>query len=277
VSCGALTETMVESELFGQERGAFTGAVSAQQGWFEAADRGTLFLDEIGELPAPTQVKLLRVLQEREVVRLGSRRSVAVDVRLIAATNVDLAHAVRAGKFREDLFYRISVAPVVLPPLRVRPGDIAPLASHFLDSYAARLGRANPGLEPAALARLLAHDWPGNIRELENVIHYALLVSAGGRIGPADLHLAGAPGAMPASAPGKDRDLALESALRALFERRPPRLWDYIEETVMRAAFEYSDQNQLETARLLGISRNVVRARLISFGFLAGAKTAPRQ
>jgi sigma-54 dependent transcriptional regulator len=270
VNCGAFVDGLVESELFGQERGAFTGAVSAREGWFEAANGGTLFLDEIGDLPPLTQVKLLRVLQEREVVRLGSRQPIAVDVRVIAATNVDLAQAVRAGKFREDLYYRINVATLAIPPLRDRPGDVAPLVHHFLDVYGKRWPARGASIDPAAVARLGAHSWPGNIRELENVIQHALLVCRDGNITPEDLRLSPSPAA-PALPPGAASPmLALESALLALFERPAPNLWTQIEDSVIRAAYNYSERNQLQTARLLGISRNVVRARLLAFGHLYG-------
>ena len=190
VNCGAFSETLVESELFGHERGAFTGAVASKKGWFETADGGTLFLDEIGDLPAAIQVKLLRVLQEREVVRVGAREPIPIDVRLVAATNVDLVDAVRVGKFREDLYYRLNVAVLSIPPLRDRTGDILPLARYFLELYGRRLGTVDARLNDAAAARLLRHAWPGNIRELENVIHHALLVCRAGLVTPDDLRLA---------------------------------------------------------------------------------------
>ena len=184
----------MESELFGHDKGAFTGAVGAKPGWFEAAHGGTLFLDEIGDLPPPVQVKLLRVLQEREVVRLGSRQAIPIDVRLIAATNVDLDQAVAAGRFREDLYYRLKVAVLALPPLRERTGDILPLARYFLDRYRHRLGAGRrPSCQPQAEHRLLEHSWPGNIRELENVIHSALLVTQGPQIEAAALQIGAAP------------------------------------------------------------------------------------
>jgi sigma-54-specific transcriptional regulator len=189
INCGAFSETLIESELFGYERGAFTGAQQAKAGWFETANGGTLFLDEIGDLPLPMQVKLLRVLQEREVVRLGGRKAIPIDVRLIAATNVDLAEAVRAGRFREDLFYRLQVVTLPLKPLRERAGDILPLTRHFLQMYAQRLHVQDPVVLPEADQALLAYPWPGNIRELENVIHRALLVCQQGVITAADLHL----------------------------------------------------------------------------------------
>lgn len=189
INCGAFSETLVESELFGYERGAFTGAVGSKAGWFETANGGTLFLDEIGDLPMSTQVKLLRVLQEREIVRVGSRHPVPIDVRLIAATNVDLKEAVRVGHFRKDLFYRINVVPLQLAPLRERTGDILPLIRHFISIYAKRLHMKEPELLPETLRQLGDYPWPGNIRELENLIHRALLVCDGGVLRPANLSL----------------------------------------------------------------------------------------
>src|SRR5580658_471500 len=190
VNCGAFSESLVESELFGHERGSFTGATVARAGWFEAARGGTLFLDEIGDLPFAMQVKLLRVLQERQVVRLGSRSPVAIDVRVVAATNVNLEDAVAAGRFREDLYYRLQVATLHIPPLRERPGDILPLAQHFLGVYGERLGLKNPTLSAEAVDVLVCgHSWPGNTRELENVIHHALLVCRENVVRPEDLRL----------------------------------------------------------------------------------------
>ena len=179
----------MESELFGHERGAFTGAVTAKAGWFETAQGGSLFLDEIGDLPLPLQAKLLRVIQEREVVRVGSRQAIAINVRLITATNVKLDEAVASGRFREDLYYRLNVASIHLPPLRERPGDILPLAEHFLKVYGTRLGYASVELAPETVHALLSYQWPGNIRELENTIHHALLVCLGHAVRPEDLRL----------------------------------------------------------------------------------------
>jgi aliphatic sulfonates family ABC transporter substrate-binding protein len=277
VNCGALTHSLIESELFGHEKGAFTGAVGQKPGWFEAADGGTLFLDEIADLPLSAQVKLLRVLQEREVVRIGARRSIPVDVRLIAATNVDLESAVAGGRFREDLYYRLHVAHLPIAPLRDRPLDLLPLASHFLATYAARLGIARTTLSEDAIARLLAHRWPGNIRELENAMHHALLVACDGRVTADDLRLLAGPhrpiSFPPAVAPEPPVDprAALEKALLALFEEERPSLHEEIEEIVFRAAYEFSEGNQLRAARLLGISRNIVRARLLHHGLLVPA------
>jgi aliphatic sulfonates family ABC transporter substrate-binding protein len=274
VNCGAITPSLLESELFGHEKGAFTGALSTKLGWFEAAHNGTLFLDEIGDMPLQVQVKLLRVLQEGEVVRVGSRTPVPINVRLIAATNVDLAEAVAAGRFRGDLFFRLNVATILLPPLRDRPRDILPLAHYFLELYAQRLHTGNVELSTSAADRMLAHLWPGNIRELENVMHHAVLVCRDGVVKAADLRLVSipaAPGSTAAIATRGGPTSQLEQALLALYELEPEKLHDTIEETIFRTAFQYCHKNQLQTARLLGISRNVVRARLIEFGKLVSA------
>jgi aliphatic sulfonates family ABC transporter substrate-binding protein len=285
VNCGALTPSLIESELFGHERGAFTGAVASTRGWFEAADKGTLFLDEVGDLPLAAQVKLLRVLQEREVVRVGARRSVSIDVRLIAATNVQLEQAVAEGRFREDLYYRLHVAHLALAPLRDRKEDILPLARHFLSAYAARLGLGNAEFTEEASVRLSQHPWPGNIRELENVIHRALLGARHGVIAPEDLHLLvqrGSSRPPPSTSPRAgladvqsewhdelpDPRAALEAALLAFFEEEGPKLHEEIEEVVFRTAYRFSDHNQLRAARLLGVSRNIVRARLLQYNLL---------
>jgi len=285
VNCGALTPSLLESELFGHEKGAFTGAFASSQGWFEAADKGTLFLDEVADLPLSAQVKLLRVLQEHEVVRVGARRAISIDVRLVAATNADLPQAVSEGRFREDLYYRLHVAHLALAPLRERREDILPLALHFLNTYAARLGMVGAELTEGAVTRLFDHPWPGNIRELENVVHRALLVARQGRVTEGDLQLSdkAAPGRASSLPPPKafaavesfpptvDARAMLESALLALFEEERPALHDEVEEAVFRTAYRFSDNNQLRTARLLGVSRNVVRARLLQYGLLGSA------
>ncbi|HXX70296.1 MAG TPA: sigma 54-interacting transcriptional regulator, partial [Polyangiaceae bacterium] len=300
VNCGALTPSLLESELFGHERGAFTGAIASAPGWFEAADRGTLFLDEVGDLPLSAQVKLLRVIQEREVVRVGARRPIGVDVRLVAATNALLDQAVAERRFREDLYYRLHVAHLTLAPLRDRKEDILPLARHFLSTYAARLGIPDVELGEDAIAQLLSHPWPGNIRQLENVVHRALVVARDGRITSSALQLDGHPSSRTrsstpafASNPGpegrnaaapSEPHAAIESALMSLFESERPRLHEEIEEIIFRTAYRFSDNNQLRAARLLGISRNVVRARLLQYGLLVpgsrrdaeGAGQAPR-
>ncbi len=187
VNCGALPAELVESELFGHARGAFTGAAAAKPGLFEEAAGGTLFLDEVGELPLPAQVKLNRALQEKEIRRVGDNQAVPVDVRVIAATHRDLREEIRAGRFREDLFYRLHVFPVTLPPLRDRMEDVPLLAAHFLTKHARALRRELAGFEPEALQRLAAYPWPGNVRELENAVERAVAVSTDDRVRMADL------------------------------------------------------------------------------------------
>jgi sigma-54-specific transcriptional regulator len=268
VNCGAFSEGLVESELFGHERGSFTGATVARAGWFEAARGGTLFLDEIGDLPFAMQVKLLRVLQERQVVRLGSRSPVAIDVRVVAATNVNLEDAVAAGRFREDLYYRLQVATLHIPPLRERPGDILPLAQHFLEVYGERLGLRDPTLSAEGLNVLLSgHSWPGNTRELENVIHHALLVCRENVVRPEDLRFSPVRPRIAASGPTQP-DKALHDALLALFEHGRPNLYAELETAITRAAYEFCHRNQVQTARLLGVSRNIIRSRLLQCGEL---------
>ena len=268
VNCGAFSESLVESELFGHEKGAFTGAFGAKAGWFEAADGGTLFLDEIGDLPLTIQVKLLRVLQEREVVRLGSRKSIPINVRVVAATNVRLQDAVAAGHFREDLFYRLHVVHLTLPTLRERPGDIVPLAQHFIEEYRGRLGYGPVSMDSSAQAKLLAHNWPGNIRELENVIHHALLICPHTTLSAQYIQLSSLglqKGCADITASEAHPQQVLEAALRGLFDQPDPALFERIEETVIRQAFAYCQRNQVQTAKLLGLSRNILRSRLIKW------------
>jgi formate hydrogenlyase transcriptional activator len=179
VNCGAISPGLVESELFGHVKGAFTGALSTRSGRFELADRGTIFLDEVSELPLETQVKLLRVLQEQEFEPVGSSRTLRVDVRVIAASNKDLLAEVRAGRFREDLFYRLHVVPIRLPPLRERREDIPLLVAHFIEREGAALGRSVRGVAEESLAEMLRYDWPGNVRELQNVVQRALVMGRG--------------------------------------------------------------------------------------------------
>jgi DNA-binding NtrC family response regulator len=200
VSCAALSETLLESELFGHERGSFTGAIGRREGRFELADAGTLFLDEIGEIPPSTQVKLLRALQQREFERVGGTETLKVDVRLVAATNRDLAEEVKTGRFREELFYRLNVVTITLPPLRKRKGDIPALVSHFIDKYSQSYGKPVRALGSGTLTALLAHDWPGNVRELENAVERAVVLCREGELTLEDLpsSLRGARARMPA-------------------------------------------------------------------------------
>ncbi len=189
INCAAIPETLLESILFGYERGAFTGAVKQQEGKFEQANGGTIFLDEIGEMPLELQAKLLRVLQDKVVERIGANKSVEIDLRIIAATNRDLPARVAAGQFREDLYYRLAVFPIAIPPLRERIEDLLPLARYFLAKYAPTMGHAKASLSQAACERIVAYSWPGNVRELENAIQRALLLSDTGVISPAELEL----------------------------------------------------------------------------------------
>ncbi len=265
LNCAALSENLIESELFGHEKGSFTGAFTSKEGWFETANKGSLFLDEVGDLPMGMQAKLLRVLQEREVVKVGSRQPVPVDVRIIAATNVNLEQAVAASHFRADLYYRFNVATIQLSPLRDRPADIMPLARHFLKIYGERLGYSEIKLSPAAELTLLNYDWPGNIRELENAIHRALLVCPSNRLRPEDFKLSGV---RPLEHRTSVSMTSLESALQRLCEQSPPKLFEIVEETVIRTAFEFCEENQVQTARLLDISRNVLRHKLGLYGML---------
>jgi two-component system, response regulator FlrC len=195
INCAAIPDNLLESTLFGYEKGAFTGAAKAQPGKFEQANGGTLFLDEIGEMPMELQAKLLRVLQDQVVERLGSLRSIHCDVRIVAATNQDLLQRVKDGRFREDLYFRLAVFPIRIPPLRERPADILPLAQHFLLRYGRTMGRQGMTLSPQSTSALQGHPWPGNVRELENAVQRALLLSDGPLIEPADIELPGGPGA----------------------------------------------------------------------------------
>jgi DNA-binding NtrC family response regulator len=267
VNCGAISEQLAESELFGHEQGAFTGATARREGWFESAHGGTLFLDEIGDLPLNLQVKLLRVLQEREVVRLGSRRSIPVDIRLVAATNVDLSEAVSAGLFRLDLLYRLNIAQLRLPPLRERPRDILPLAVHFLGVYSQRLKRPVPQLSTAAREALERYSWPGNIREVENVMHFALLVAREQEIRPEHLKLNGPAAAIGGGARATPHE-QIAAALQTLLGAPGESLFNDLEKLIVDEAFRHSRYNQVRAAATLGISRNVLRTLLKKHGHL---------
>ncbi|WLI43914.1 sigma-54 dependent transcriptional regulator [Pseudomonas beijingensis] len=279
VNCGAFSETLVEAELFGHEKGAFTGALTAKAGWFEEADGGTLFLDEIGDLPLPIQVKLLRVLQEREVVRLGSRKSIKIDVRVLAATNVQLEKAINAGHFREDLYYRLNVVSLALKPLRERPGDILPLIHHFIAQYSHRLGHGEVTLDAQAQRKLLDYSWPGNIRELENVIHHTLLICRNKVIGAQDLHLSNLrierQDNPTGGGPSKRRSTLLHKAFEKLLEQEHGDVYEKVEAELLRTAYRYANCNQVHTASLLGLSRNVTRTLLIRIGELVVNRRRP--
>jgi two-component system response regulator HydG len=241
VNCAALPETLLESELFGHERGAFTGADRTRIGRFEQAHGGTLFLDEIGDMAAATQAKLLRVLQDREFFRLGGTKAIRCDVRIVAATNQDLAREIRAGRFREDLYFRLNVIRIHLPPLRERPDDAELLASHFAEGFSGELARPARVLAPGALDRIRAHPWPGNVRELRNVIERAVLLADGERIEAEDIDLPAAP------TPSGD-GLRLEIPPQGISLR-------VMERELVLAALRRSGFVQKDAAGLLGVSR----------------------
>ena len=272
VNCGALTESLAESELFGHEKGAFTGAQDRHLGWFEAAEGGTLLLDEIGELSLPLQVKLLRVLQEREIIRVGSSKAVKVNVRVIAATHVDLAVAIRERRFREDLFYRLNVASVTLPPLRQRCEDIPLLAGHFLQLYARRLGRPQLRLSEDAIDTLRDYPWPGNIRELENTLHNAVLLSTGALITPQQLRLGPV-----ASSEVPQGEEALSRFLRQQMQESDSPIYPRVIAALVKNALELSHGNQVQAASLLGISRHTLRTQLGHLGVIKPRRNLMRQ
>jgi two-component system NtrC family response regulator len=253
VNCAALTETLLESELFGHERGAFTHAVAMRKGRFELADGGTLFMDEVAEMSPALQVKLLRVLQEMEFERVGGNRTIKVDVRVVAATNRDLKEEVEAGRFREDLFYRLNVVHLHLPPLRERPEDIHMLASHFIRKFAQENVKGEVRLTPEALKVLATYAWPGNVRELENVMERAVILCAGNVITPQDL-----PAELAAQTAGGaldiDRFIPLSTPL--------PEALEHIEEMMIRRALTLSNQVQVRAAEMLGITKSLLQYKL---------------
>ena len=252
VNCCALAETLVESELFGHERGAFTGAAGRRTGWFEVAAGGTLVLDEVSEIPFAVQAKLLRALQERVVHRVGSSQAVKVNVRVIAISNRDLRAEVQAGRFREDLFYRLNVVSLSLPLLRERPGDIPLLSRHFLQKYAAATGSPAEVLSPEALSRLLAHAWPGNIRELENVIQRAVILANGREIVAEHV--------LPES--------SFVAASRE--EAAPGRTVMEHEKELILSTLKRLNGNRTHTAKALGVSVRTIRNRLREYRVLSG-------
>jgi DNA-binding NtrC family response regulator len=258
VSCAAMPEALLESELFGHERGAFTGATERQLGRFEMASGGTLFIDEVGDMPLAAQVKILRVLQERELERVGGRQPIKVDVRIIAATHVDLEAAVAAGRFRQDLYYRLQVLEVRIPPLRERPGDAALLAGHFLEQLSARMRKRGLRLTREALALIEAHPWPGNVRELGNVIERAVAVTPShGTIG-AEL-LALRPAAAASAAPAARADVPSGAGgIREAVEQ--------LERTLVQRALESHAGNITRAAAQLGITRQALSQKMTRLG-----------
>jgi len=267
VNMAAVPRDLMESELYGHEKGSFTGAVDRRPGKFELAGGGTLFLDEIGELPVELQAKLLRVLQEREVDRVGGSRPLPVDVRIVAATNADLARAVEEGRFRRDLYYRLAVLPIRLPPLREREGDAVLLARHFAAKYGERLRGKPASLGRDAEPLLLAHAWPGNVRELQNVIQRALLQAAGTRLGARELR-----DFLPAGAragPGLEGLVAQVLDGPEPAEGRHAAALAALEAPLLAAALQRTQGNQLRAAALLGMNRNTLRERMRALGLKA--------
>ena len=217
INCSAIPENLLESELFGHEKGSFTGAHTQRKGLIENAEKGTLFLDEIGDLPLPIQVKLLRFLQEQTFMRVGGRQEIQCDVRIIAATNADLKHAIANGKFREDLYFRLAVVVIVLPPLRERGDDIAVVATEFLNRFAAQSGKTGLTFAPETLRAASRYSWPGNVRELQNRVHRAVIMADGRRITPADMELTHVTQALPATTLKEAREhIEREMVIQAL-------------------------------------------------------------
>jgi two-component system NtrC family response regulator len=251
VNCAALPEALLESELFGHEKGAFTGALTSRQGRFELANGGTIFLDEIGDLPLHLQAKLLRVLQEREYEKVGSSRSVKVNVRILAASHRPLEDLIKAEQLREDLYYRLNVVTIFIPPLRERRSDVALLLDHFLRYYAEKNGKTIRGLTPEGRDILLRYDYPGNVRELENIIERAVVLTRDDVIGSGDLPLT----VQEPEIADRDRETNLTVAVEAL-ERR-----------MIRDALARSDGVQTRAAELLGMGERGLRYKLIKYGF----------
>jgi transcriptional regulator with GAF, ATPase, and Fis domain len=279
VNCAAISSGLVESELFGHEKGAFTGALARRKGRFELAHKGTLLLDEVGELPLDLQAKLLRVLQERELERVGGSETVRVDVRVLAATNRDLRDMVARGKFREDLYYRLNVFPVVLPPLRARPRDIAILVHAFLRRFSRQAGKRIDGVAPAAMQRLEAYRWPGNVRELQNIVERAVILATGPSIGLEALPDLGA--GIEAAAPawvaplpgpsvdlGPSNEASPDPVTRPQFVRVPHAIdeaeRDYVARILQQTAWVIEGAHG--AARLLGLHPNTLRSRMKRWG-----------
>jgi two-component system, NtrC family, response regulator AtoC len=254
INCSSLPENLMESELFGYEKGAFTGAQTSKPGKFEQADTGTVFLDEIGDVPAAVQVKLLRILQEREFERLGSNVTRHIDVRVIAATNQDLRAALEQGTFREDLYYRLNVVPLNIPSLRERKQDIPFLANHFVRKLAPDTGCHVESITDAAMEKLMAYHWPGNVRELENVIERSLVMCSGAQLDASDIRLESAP------RPRAQNETPFVPEGMSL---------DQLEQEIIREALRRAAGNKSQAARLLGLTRNALRYRLTQMGMEA--------
>ena len=264
MNCAAIPDSLLESELFGHEKGSFTGAVSRRIGKFEQAHRGTLFLDEIGEMSKPTQAKILRALQEKRVERIGGTQSVPIDVRVISATNKNLEEEVKKGNFREDLYYRISVYPIHLPPLRERREDIPQLVAYFLDRFNKKLNRRIKRVSDRALEHLINYDWPGNVRELENIMERSMLNCSGEVLLPEHL---------PITITAYELD-SLSSGFRIDFRRaislaKDVPSWEEVEREVCRLALKLTNHNISEAAQRLGIGRTTLYRKLKKYNLYA--------
>jgi DNA-binding NtrC family response regulator len=252
INCTAIPENLMESELFGYEKGAFTGAAISKPGKFEQADTGTVMLDEIGDVPANIQVKLLRVLQEREFERLGSNKTQHIDVRVVAATNRDLRAALEDGTFREDLYYRLNVVPIEIPPLRERKEDIPYLAHHFVEKLGAEMGGSVTGVTDAAIDKLMQYSWPGNVRELENVIERSIVMALGQKLDANDIRL--------------DMNLRPRHVVGGEPVLPEGMSLDSFEQELIKNTLKKADGNKSQAARMLGITRNALRYRLTQMG-----------
>jgi len=279
VSCAAIPGTLLESEMFGHERGAFTDAKERRLGKFELAHGGTLYLDEIGDTPVDLQTKLLRALQERTIERVGGHESIAIDVRVLAATNRDLEALMKEGRFREDLYYRLNVVTVNLPPLRERRRDIPLLVEHFLAKHVEELGER--GVAPEALDRLVGYDWPGNVRELENVVQRAMVMATAGVILPEHLPIGPVSAAASVAVDATLEEIIerkLMECVRGLRERSSANLYDLVvglvEKPLLRAVLRETSGNQVRAAQILGINRNTLRKKLTEHGIDPDAITS---
>jgi len=271
INCAGLPDSLLETELFGHVKGSFTGATANKKGLFEAADGGTIFLDEIGDVPPATQVRLLRVLQEGEVKRVGANETIKVDVRVIAASNVDLARAKDQGKFREDLFYRLNVITVSLPPLRDRPEDVPLLAGHFLRLYAGKMGKKVTGISPQAMEALVCHRWMGNVRELENVIERAVVLTSREVVEVEDL-----PQQLRES-PGGGGDVEVLSLAHLPYAEAKRLAMRAFERRYLSALLEKSGHNVSSAARAAGVDRSNFRRLLKQYEVVRGPLQQPLQ
>jgi len=272
INCGAIPKDLLESELFGHEKGAFTGAISTRIGRFELANGGTLFLDEVGELAPELQVKLLRVLQEKEFERVGGMKTIKVDVRIIAATNRDLESLVEEGRFREDLYYRLNVIPIKLPPLRERKDDIPLLVEHFIEKHATRKNRLRPEITPEIMNAFMEYDWPGNVRELENIIERLSILASGRKVEFSDL-----PDRFKMMCKGKSDSAEIQSDLLQTIELSSKgidlnKIIDEIETKLILQALEMTGGNKTKAARLLGLNRTTLIEKIKKKGLMQKSK-----